>query len=53
METEKTEKLTAQEAGQYWYNRGFRDKELQQRVAETLANEELIDDNSETCKTCD
>jgi|TARA_R110000796_G_scaffold251310_2_gene382386 hypothetical protein len=53
MQTEKTEKMTPEKAGQYWYNRGFRDKELHRRVAETLNNQELLDNNNEVCKVCD
>ena len=37
MSSEKKSEMTPEKAGQYWYNRGFRDKELQRRVAETLA----------------
>ena len=53
MSSEKKSEMTPEKAGQYWYNRGFRDKELQRRVAETLAKEELVDTNAEVCKVCD
>ena len=53
MASENTKKLTPQKVGQYWYNRGFRDKELQRRVADTLDRKELVDDNIEVCKVCD
>ncbi len=53
MGSEKKTEMTPEKAGQYWYNRGFRDKELQRRVAETVAKEELVDNNAEVCKVCD
>ena len=53
MSSEKKSEMTPEKAGQYWYNRGFRDKELQRRVAETVAKVELVDNNAEVCKVCD
>ena len=42
------EKLAA-----YWYNRGFRGAALQEKIFSGAQENELVDNNNETCKVCD
>jgi len=42
-----------EQLGHYWYNRGYRDQALQEKVAESLSEGELVDDDGDTCKVCE
>ena len=42
-----------EQLGYYWYNRGYRDQALREKVAESLSGGELVDDDGDTCKVCE
>ena len=41
-----------EQLGHYWYNRGYRDQALREKVEESLSEGELVDDG-DSCKVCE
>jgi hypothetical protein len=41
-----------EQLGYYWYNRGYRDQALREKVEESLSGGELVDDG-DSCKVCE
>mgnify|MGYP003673006307 FL=1 len=48
-----TPQKNVEQLGHYWYNRGYRDQALREKVAESLSEGELVDDDGDTCKVCE
>ena len=47
-----TPQKNVEQLGYYWYNRGYRDQALREKVEESLSEGELVDDG-DTCKVCE